>query len=268
MGRSTTAIRTSFRGSGAKTDMTTAARPIVFTDLDDTMFSRKGDVPPEAALGCIPVVTDTGNNVSVMTAKQRSLFHWISATSEVIPITARSYEAFLRIDLNFGDGWKIVGNGAVVIRPGGELDLEWAETIRSELATFGPQLIRAHDIAVNWLNLVEMTVETKRYYAHGAEHCVMFTHADPRDERLAELAHKLQGKIDGIHVHQNGATIAFTACPVSKRRAAEYVLSQIPDIANRIVFGLGDSLSDIPFMAAMDFMCAPADSQIARKIIL
>jgi hypothetical protein len=40
-------------------------------------------------------------------------------------------------------------------------------------------------------------------------------------------------------------------------------MSQISDIGERIVFGMGDSLTDMPFMNICDFFVTPTRGQIA-----
>ncbi|MBC7800133.1 MAG: hypothetical protein H7Z10_05890, partial [Gemmatimonadaceae bacterium] len=83
---------------------------------------------------------------------------------------------------------------------------------------------------------------------------------------LAALAAALPG-LDGWTVHANGNNLAYIPPPVSKRRAAEHVIEQARAAApHRPVLGLGDSLSDLAFLALCDWWGAPRDSQIARAI--
>ncbi len=242
-----------------------AIRPLVLTDLDDTIFRNVKKVPEGELGGAIEVVTDTGDRVSVMTQRQAAFFDWIGRTCDIIPVTARSLEAFRKINLSFGDGWKIAGNGAVVIQPDGKIDEEWAQTMRDELVGFKHILKTAHDAASHWIQLIELEVDVKRYSEHGVEHCVLFASKDPACTKLSKLAFEL--RYDGLHTHFNGGTLAFTAGPVSKKRASEYVLSKIEGLDHRPVLAFGDSLSDLPFMSLGDFVCAPTGSQISEKTL-
>lgn len=241
------------------------AVPLVLTDLDDTIFRNVKKVSDGDLAGAVEVVTDTGDRVSVMTRRQAAFFDWIRYSCDVIPVTARSLEAFRKINLDFGDGWKIAGNGAVVIKPNDEIDEEWAAIMRSELGAYAEVLQTAFHAASHWIRLVGLNVEVKRYSEHGLEHCVLFASQDPQCQGLSTLAVKL--RYEGLHTHFNGGTLALTAGPVSKKRATEYVLSKIEGLDRRPVLAFGDSLSDLPFMSLGDFVCAPAGSQISEKTL-
>lgn len=245
-----------------------AVRPLVLTDLDDTIFRNVKKIPEGELDGSVEVVTDTGDRVSVMTRRQAAFFQWIGSTCDIIPVTARSLEAFRKINLSFGDGWKIAGNGAVVINPSGAVDEEWAGLMCSELIAYADVLQAMHDAAAWRIREAGFEFVVKRYAEHGHEHCVLFA-CEGRDEsHLASIADRLRtGITDKIHVHHNAGTLALTAGPVSKKRACEYVLSRIEGLDRRPVLAFGDSLSDLPFMSLGDFVCAPTGSQISGKTL-
>jgi hydroxymethylpyrimidine pyrophosphatase-like HAD family hydrolase len=246
----------------------TFVRPLVLTDLDDTVFRNARKVPQIEMDGCAEVVTDTGNRVSVMTQRQAAFFDWITSTCEVIPVTARSLEAFRKINLPFGDGWKIAGNGAVVIRPDGGIDEEWAAIMCGELVAYANVLQEMHDAAAWRVREAGFEFVVKRYAEYGHEHCVLFSCEGQDHSYLASIAGRLHfGLTDNIHIHHNAGTLALTAGPVSKQRACEYVLSKIEGLDRRPVLAFGDSLSDLPFMSLGDFICAPNGSQIAEKTL-
>jgi hydroxymethylpyrimidine pyrophosphatase-like HAD family hydrolase len=242
--------------------------PIVLTDLDDTFFRNVKKIPEGDLDGCIEIVTDTGDRISVMTRRQAALFSWIRSTCEIIPVTARSLEAFRRINLSFGDSWKIAGNGAVVIRPDGEIDEEWAAIMRTELVAYAGILQEMHDAAAWRVRAAGLEFVVKRYAEYGHEHCVLFSCEGGDLSYLADIAGRLRfGLTDDIHIHHNAGTLAFTAGPVSKKRASEYVLSKIGGLDHRPVLAFGDSLSDLPFMSLGDFVCAPMGSQISDRTL-
>lgn len=248
--------------------MNASVRPLVLTDLDDTLFMNSMKVPEGARQSCTEVVRDTGYRLSVMTPRQVHFFNWISSTCDIVPVTARSLSAFRKIDLSFGNGWKIAGNGAVVIDPTGEVDEEWAGIMCGELVPYASILEEMHDTAAGWIRETGIEVTVKRYSEYGHAHCVLFScNADERDhDHLASVSVMLQlGLSVDVHIHHNAGTLAMTAGPVSKKRAVEYVLSKIGDIADRPILAFGDSLSDLPFMSLGDFICAPNGSQVASR---
>jgi hypothetical protein len=242
-------------------------RPLVLTDLDDTIFRNVTKIPADERERSIDVVMDTGNRLSVMTPRQASFFEWLRSTCDVVPVTARSLEAFLKIHLSFGDGWKIAGNGAVVINPCGNVDSEWADMISSELSTYAVILQEMYEEALDLVQLKKLEVTVKRYAEYGREHCVLFSCETPSRGHLDGIAALLRLNGADIHIHHNDSVLALTAGPVSKKRAAKYVLSKIEGLENRPILAFGDSLTDLPFMSLGDFICAPSKSQISESVL-
>ena len=66
-------------------------------------------------------------------------------------------------------------------------------------------------------------------------------------------------------LHRNGNNVAFMPPFLGKDRA---VASFLPALRDRFptapVIGIGDSLTDAPYMALCDFAMTPAGSQLAR----
>jgi hydroxymethylpyrimidine pyrophosphatase-like HAD family hydrolase len=246
--------------------MTSTMKPLVFTDLDDTIFVNQRKLPAGFSGSFVTAVTDTDDRVSVMTAKQNSFFRWIIHTADVVPITARSYEAFKRIDLDFGHNWKIAGNGSVVINPANEIDRQWTRIMAAELPEYQACLQDKLDEALAAARALGLDVTVKRYAEHGHDHCVLLVLNGERSHELHRIAQS-ELSDERLHVHFNGGVLAFTARPVSKRRAAEYVMSQMRGLENRVVLGFGDSLSDLGFMSVCDFMGAPQGSQISNTLV-
>jgi hydroxymethylpyrimidine pyrophosphatase-like HAD family hydrolase len=246
--------------------MAWAFKPLIFTDLDDTIFVNQRKLPEHFSGSFVMAVTDTDDRVSGMTAKQDSFFRWIVHTADVVPITARSYEAFKRIDLDFGGGWQIAGNGAVVIAPGGEIDREWAAKMASELPEYHDCLQDKLDEVLGAARHLGLETSVKRYAEHGHDHCVLLSVSGARAHELFLIAQS-EFFDERLHVHFNGGILAFTAKPVSKRRAAEYVMSKIDGLEERAVLGFGDSISDLGFMSVCDFMGVPNGSQIYQTLV-
>ena len=102
----------------------------VFLDLDDTIFQTRGKCPPDEASSLIPAAFHRdGNPLSFMSARQRQLFEWLSASATVIPVTARSESAYRRVRLPFHHA-AILDFGGVVLLPTGQLDKQWDQKIR------------------------------------------------------------------------------------------------------------------------------------------
>ena len=106
-------------------------RPLVFVDLDDTLFQtarKMGDEPRFAA-----TLDVDGQPNGFMSATQKSFVEWLLATSDVVPVTARSIEAYQRVQLPFAHG-AVCAHGGVILNPDGSLDLDWHARMCDQLA--------------------------------------------------------------------------------------------------------------------------------------
>jgi hydroxymethylpyrimidine pyrophosphatase-like HAD family hydrolase len=240
---------------------------IYLTDLDDTLFRSLTKHPDPSGLR--RVTTATNGHHGHMNAAQRGLFAALRATGAVIPVTARSSEAFSRVHLDFGTGRAVLANGAVIRDEAGRTDPDWhAHTARIG-RQFEPLLAEMYALirsefgpsARSWVVEEE---GTPVYF------CVKMNasrEAEVRDG-ISAARELLTGRLDlsGMWGHVNGNNLAFTPLGISKRDACAHLIEQFGDRAGVPLIGLGDSLTDLPFMGLCDFMMIPTGSQIAGLI--
>src|SRR5829696_8138848 len=103
-------------------------RIVLFLDLDDTVFHTGPKCPPGEAVRPAARRRD-GTPLSFMTDRQRALLEVLFRSATVIPTTARSLDAFRRVDLPFAHA-AVLDFGGVVLLPGGTLDLAWDGRVR------------------------------------------------------------------------------------------------------------------------------------------
>lgn len=239
-------------------------RPIVFSDLDDTIFqtARKMQGEPDPAMMACEALNASH---SYMTQAQAGMMDWLLASTRFIPVTARSIEALERCRLPFRD-YRICTNGAMILMPDGTPDAEWCERTSQQARAAAPAMAAM-------LAYVEDRTEPGRYrcwitgeFGTGYYFCVKSnTGAEVLDGVDAQLA-ALAG--DAFTRHRNDNNLSFTPAGISKRLAVEYLSERISGDAAVPVFGMGDSLTDLPFMATCDMMVIPRHSQIARERLL
>ncbi len=112
--------------------------PIALVDLDDTLLQTRGKCPPGVELWPAATGRD-GQPLSFMTPAQRALFAWLDATTRVVPVTARTLDAFQRVALPFRHG-AVLSFGGTVLRPDGQPDLDWHANVDADP---GSQWLRA-----------------------------------------------------------------------------------------------------------------------------
>lgn len=240
---------------------------IYLTDLDDTLFRSLVKHPDPVGLS--RVTTAKNGHHGHMNAAQTGLFAALRATGAVIPVTARSSEAFGRVHLDFGTGRAVLANGAVIRDEASVPDPEWsAHTARigrrfDPLFTEMSALIQAEfgPTARSWV----VTEEGASIYF-----CVKMNAAEEQAvrDRILVARELLTTKLDlsGMWGHMNGNNLSFTPVGISKREACAHLIERLGDRGGAPLIGLGDSLTDVPFMALCDFMMIPTGSQIAGMI--
>jgi len=239
---------------------------IVFlTDLDDTLFSsaREGEMGPH-------VMTAQNGPHNLISPAQDMLFAMMRGAGEVIPVTARSSDAFARVHLDFGTQRAILANGAILLDEKGLPDQDWfthtaaigrkvEEVMEGMVATIGDEFGGA---ALSWI---------VREYGEPVYFCVKMTTDDPEASKsgLLHAGLLLEERFDlsAFQQHVTTNSLSYTPVGISKRDASLRLISTLGERDQITLVGAGDSLTDVPFMRLCDFMLAPSGSQIAREAL-
>ncbi len=244
----------------------TYARPVVFADLDDTLFMSIRKIPDDAKEGLQLVSEADNGNHSYQTLKQQNLFAWLTATTTIVPVTARSTRSFAKVKLDFGKNFKIVANGAVVIKPDGEIDRDWHEILLSEITPLSKSILEIEENCKKIADELGIMVRCPQAAENGIRHSVIVKQDDAVSEyRLHEILDRVEIPEDWTK-HLNGNNLAFTVPAVSKKRAVEYVMKQLPDLDTTTTIGMGDSFTDMPFMSLCDLFVTPLHAQVLTAL--
>ena len=116
-------------------------KPVVLSDLDDTLFQTRRKMVDELALEPFRTgaVDRTLNPRSFMTEEQSMLVDWLLEQAELIPVTARGTEEISRVRIPF-HSWAITTHGAVILTPEGNPDEEWKAHMLGQLAPYQEKL--------------------------------------------------------------------------------------------------------------------------------
>ncbi|MCF5468623.1 trehalose-phosphatase [Pseudomonas syringae] len=243
-------------------------RPLIFVDLDDTLFqtARKTPADIEKHVATLDV---SGNANGYMTNVQKSFAHWLLAHSDVVPVTARSVEAYSRVKLPFTAG-AICSHGGVILDVMGRLDPAWNEQMKLTLAVYQSRLpeLSAATLAIGQ----EMGFSLRGWVVEEAQlfHYVVTKHNESDDSILTQVLAEVQarGLLDDMHVHGNGNNLAFLPEGLAKRYAVQEWLRRDKAInGERPVLGFGDSITDLGFMDECHWWATPARSQLAKMFV-
>lgn len=240
---------------------------IYLTDLDDTLFKSLRKQNGET--GLTRVTTATNGHHSHMSLIQKQMFELLRMTGAVIPVTARSSDAFARVHLDFGTGRAVLANGAVILDELGEPDLDWLSHTGHIGRAVEPLLREMSKLVDTQFGSASRSWIVEE---HGAPvyFCVKMNAADENEIAMGikAAAELLMTRLDlsGMKSHMNGNNLSFTPHGISKRDACCHLIDRIGDRKEALLIGIGDSLTDIPFMDLCDFMMLPCGSQIAERL--
>lgn len=242
----------------------------VLSDLDDTLFNsvRKrapaADAQPAALL-------KNGELISTTSARQRRFIDWLMRDAQLIPVTARSVEAFQRVLLPL-PGPAIVSFGGVLLDAARQPDREWAAHM---LAVLAPAEAALHEAAA----LLSAAIATRGLDAwarvireRGVAQYVVMKHRQHDVEALTRLKTEVLAEWAlshaGYRIHQNDNNVALLPPGLDKAPAVAFLLARLRAEHGEIVtLGLGDSHSDADFMALCDYAAAPQGTQLGQRLL-
>ena len=250
----------------------TSNKPVILTDLDDTLFQTKRKMQEELHISPnhIAALDRSLTPRSFMSDEQFLFVNWMLQNAEVIPVTARGTEEIKRVKLQF-TSWSITTHGAVILDAKGQNDITWQQKILHDIHPYRSQLLLLqHDIEQMMIKQkLNAWVRINYEYDDVPIYFVM-KHRD--SNQLAELYQfddELQQKFDTsqFYIHRNNNNIAWIPKPIEKGKAATWLINKLKTQRGTFpLIGMGDSLTDFSFMQLCTWFCIPQKSQFSDTI--
>ena len=238
-------------------------RVLALVDLDDTLFQTLRKCPPDVpADSLLPLGYDkAGEPLSYATPRQASFLAWLSETALFIPVTARSRDALERVRIPWTKA--VCAHGGLILSAPGRPDPDWHAHMAAE-ASACSSVLRSLEARVNE-EKGEADLAVRVLEEDGIPLYLLVKDRNGDAATLAGAIDRVAGEVPpGWTLHRNGNNAAFLPPFLGKHRAVEWLLPQLrsayPDAA---VIGIGDSLTDAPFMRLCDFAAMPTPSQLA-----
>lgn len=244
--------------------------PIIFADLDDTIFTTMKSYPGHDPEKLLRVTTAKNENHSYMCDSRIAILKWLTNGATLIPVTARSLDAYRRVSLSadyFLEG-AVLSNGALILDSNGVEDQEWSARVKDLCEDAEPVLERG----ARAIEAAPCNVRILRHMHNGVMLGMTVKSNLETDTGVilnlgtAELTFRNAFPRTNVAVHRNGNNLAFVPGGVSKREAVQYLLNTRDDLQGRTTIGAGDSLADLPFIELCDMAIIPAKTQNAAKL--
>ncbi|WP_017445408.1 hypothetical protein [Gayadomonas joobiniege] len=247
---------------------------VCFTDLDDTLFQTPRKMTKSELASAQPGASDaTGKVRSFINKKQQVLLNWLQNTSTLIPVTARQSEQMARVKINF-NSYQVTTHGAVILDKNKQPLKVWQNKTNSDLARINSELEHLETCIQKILakpqdyDLPGLDAWCRMNQEFGTNIYLVAKVRNSADEdQLSLLKQKVQ-QVSGItddsdiYIHQNSNNLAWIPKCIAKKNAVEFLLEYDADLQNKLSIGIGDSLTDLPFMGLCDLIALPQKSQI------
>lgn len=247
-------------------------KPVILTDLDDTLFQTKRKMIQEQDL--TPFRTGALDRTlqprSFMTEEQAMLTDWLLTYADLIPVTARGTEELRRVTVPFRS-YAITTHGAVILQPDGSPEPVWQSQMLAALAPYRERLLSLQQFCTDLMaeRGIEAWARINYEYDDVPVYLVMKHTDSTRTDELYAVAAEIEQQFpsDGFYIHRNSNNIAWLPDPVEKGHAVTHLLALLREARGTFpVIGLGDSLSDYRFMKHCTWFGMPSRSQFADAV--
>jgi len=240
-------------------------RPIIFTDIDDTLLQSRRKCPPDTPL-YDGGYDSQGELISLYSEQQKTLLHWFS-DGRIIPVTGRNTAALHRLTVQFQHE-KIVNHGALILDEHYDVIPTWRAKIASAIEVWQDFLVDIN-IRVNAaITQQNLSLRSRVVEDHDVP-CYVSIKGDPSQfSQLQSLLDEHKAYQQGAIIHLNGRNMALLPCYASKANAVAFLMNDYKKTYPHSLFiGAGDSHSDLPFMQLCHYMMIPHQSQINQRQI-
>jgi len=239
-------------------------RPLILIDLDDTLFQTARKMADDVTR--YPASHDINGVVSgYQTSVQKNLLKWLLLGADVVPVTARSAQAFSRVALDFSDS-AICSHGGLILNPDRSVHQQWHSLMAARLGGYHDRLAELCEAALDIGSRHGLSLRGWVVEEAGQRHYVVVKHNNGKDGDLIFVLGELRsaGLLEGMHTHSNANNLALLPIGLSKQAAVEHYLMLDRELHGvRPVLGFGDSITDLGFMNLCHFWSTPFNSQIA-----
>lgn len=244
-------------------------RAIALVDLDDTLFQTLRKCPPDVPQErLVPLgFARDGSPLSYATPRQVAMIDWLAETAWLVPVTARSRDALMRARIPFTAA--IAAHGGVILGEDGRPDAAWHAHVSAKADADSSALHTLRDRIALEAEERRADLRVRVLDEEGVGLYVLAKHQETDEAALhATVDAMLDDVPAGWTVHRNGNNVAIMPPWLGKQHAVAALLPRLraahPDAP---VIGIGDSVTDAPYMALCDYAMMPQGSQLARAAL-
>ncbi|NRD72866.1 hypothetical protein HQQ94_06360 [Shewanella sp. VB17] len=237
---------------------------IAFSDLDDTLFSSPRQFDSMEGLH-VAATLPNGDIGAYASHAQNKMLEMLSRNALLVPVTGRRTDSLSRVLCQFS-GDKVASHGAIILDADNNIHPEWKHVLDVEVGLWSAKMDELHTAACAHIKSRNLDLRVRIVEDYGYP-CYLCIKGDTDD--LRQIHPDNFGSVtDGFYVHVNNRNLAFLPPYASKQRAVQFLKQryQTEFKGEQMYLGLGDSMSDLPFMSECHFHIIPCVSQISDNI--
>lgn len=241
----------------------------LFADLDDTLFQSRRKCPDVEPLLPAAYLRD-GTAHSFLTPSQRSVLQLFQQEMTLIPVTARNADAFRRVRLGFTHEAVINFGGIILDKTGAPVE-EWLERSKALADLSIEALETIKEGILRFASSEKLGIRARIIEDFGVPFYISAKSDEGNEKAVDHIEAMTLSMLDAsdaeVSAHRNGNNFAVLPDWLDKRHAVAHLVGKLREEHGDIVtFGMGDSLSDIGFMADCDYALIPQTSQLNRHL--
>lgn len=244
-------------------------RAIALVDLDDTLFQSLRKCPPdvpEDSLTALGFARD-GSPLGYATPRQSNFLDWLTEKTLMVLVTARSRDALDRVRIRYDSA--VCAHGGMILDENGTPDAQWNAHISREAAVHQPILRALVEAAAAAAARRGIALRARILSEEGTGLYVLLKHEDGDEAALGQALEEVEPLVpERWTIHRNGNNAALMPPFLGKARAVAALLPRLRALHPEApVIGIGDSITDAPFMVLCDYAMMPGRSQLAAATL-
>jgi HAD superfamily hydrolase (TIGR01484 family) len=229
---------------------------LLFIDLDDTLFQTRR----KNSQGIIPATrTALTGKGSYMTQAQKLFFDLFNESKKVkiIPTTARDIEQYHNTLLSDSARIEtaILYFSGMILEKGHE-EKQWQQQIQRAYQQLDKSILQL------FIEVKAIIADHPQFILYNVDDYYITVKAKqdcPIAIRETIFSQLKTMKIEGYFIHQNDRALSLLPQFLNKKFAVQYLIEKYQP---SLTLGVGDSLTDLSFMAVCDFRIFPKNAQI------
>lgn len=235
---------------------------LVFTDLDDTLFSTMRKQPEYKVEDCfVGTVKENGEPSGYLNPHQKAFFDRISSIGEIVPVTARVTEQLDRAVIIKGFKHAAWYQGAL-IKINNEIDKTWQDISFSILDSAQKDFENLYKSLYENSKFTDLHIILDRFDDLNNMAYQFYVERKEKNRKLISM--DLLGKyiedhldLDKYYIHNQFDYISILPKEVNKAKAVKYIKEKLNPVLS---IGCGDSDVDVTFMRECDYAIFPKKS--------